>query len=51
MPLEFTTVPNSTEIGYDIDGDEAILIARKAIEVNFGNGYRKRYWVTVPLFG
>lgn len=50
MPLEFTTVPGSTEIGYDIQGDEAVLIARKAVEVNFGNGYRKRYWVTVPLF-
>jgi len=50
MPLEFTTVPGSTEIGYDIQGDEAILIARKAVEVNFGSGYRKRYWVTVPLF-
>jgi Family of unknown function (DUF6345) len=50
MPLEYTTVPGSTEIGYDIQGNEAILIARKAVEVNFGSGYRKRYWVTVPLF-
>jgi hypothetical protein len=50
LPLEFTTVPGSTEIGYDIRGDNAVLIARKAVEVNFGRGYRKRYWVTVPLF-
>ena len=50
IPLEFTSVPGSTEIGYDIQGDEAVLIARKAVEVNFGNGYLKRYWVTVPLF-
>jgi len=50
MPLEFTTVPGSTEIGYDIRGNEAVLIARRAVEVNFGSGYRKRYWVTVPLF-
>lgn len=50
MPLEFTTVPGSTEIGYNIQGDEAVLLARKAVEVNFGSGYRKRYWVTVPLF-
>jgi hypothetical protein len=50
MPLEFADVPGSTEIGYDIQGDEVVLIARKAVEVNFGNGYRKRYWVTVPLF-
>jgi hypothetical protein len=45
-----SSVPGSTEIGYDIQGNEAILIARKAVEVNFGSGYRKRYWVTVPLF-
>lgn len=50
MPLEFTTVPGSTEIGYDIRGNQAVLIARKAVEVDFGNGYRKRYWVTAPLF-
>lgn len=50
MPLEFTTVPGSTEIGYDIRGNEAVLIARKAVEVEFGKGYRKRYWVTAPLF-
>jgi Family of unknown function (DUF6345) len=50
MPLEFTTVPGSTEIGYEIQGNEVFLIARKAVEANFGNGYRKRYWVTVPLF-
>jgi hypothetical protein len=50
VPVEFTTVPGSTEIGYDIRGDEAVLIARKAVEVDFGNGYRKRYWVTTPLF-
>lgn len=49
LPLEFTTLPDSTEIGYDIQDDQAILIARKAMEVNFGNGYYKRYWVTVPL--
>ena len=50
MPLAFTTVPGSTEIGYDIRGNEAALIARKAVEVDFGSGYRKRYWVTTPLY-
>jgi hypothetical protein len=50
MPVAFTTVPGSTEIGYDIRGDEAVLIARKAVEVDFGRGYRKRYWVTTPLY-
>ena len=50
MPVDFTTVPGSTEIGYDLQEHEATLIARKAMEVDFGNGYRKRYWVTTPLF-
>lgn len=50
MPVGFTTVPDTTEIGYDIRGDEAVVIARKAVEVDFGSGYRKRYWVTTPLF-
>lgn len=50
MPLAFSTVPDSTEIGYDIRGNDAVLIARKAVEVDFGNGYRKRYWVAAPLF-
>jgi hypothetical protein len=51
VPLGFSTLPNSTEIGYDIQGDEATLVARKAVEVDFGGGFRKRYWVTVPLAG
>jgi hypothetical protein len=50
MPVAFTTVPGSTEIGYDIRGDAAVLIAQKAVEVDFGRGYRKRYWVTTPLY-
>ncbi|MBL8895777.1 MAG: hypothetical protein JNJ53_14335 [Rhizobiales bacterium] len=49
MPLSFSTVPNSTEIGYEVKRGTAILVARRAIEVDFGRGYRKRYWVTVPL--
>ncbi len=48
--LTFTTVPNSTEVGYDIRGNKAVLIAHKLIEVNFGGLYRKLYWVEVPLF-
>lgn len=48
--LTFTTIPNSTELGYDIRGNQAVLIARKVIEVTFGNLYHKLYWVKVPLF-
>lgn len=49
-PLTFTTVPNSTEVGYDIRGNKAVLIAHKVIEVNYGGLYRKLYRVEVPLF-
>lgn len=49
MPLHYTVVPGSTEVGYDIRGNQAIIVARRAVEVDFGNGYLKRYWVVVPL--
>lgn len=49
MPLSFTVVPFSREVGYDIQGNTAVVVAREAIEVDFGDGLRARYWVTVPL--
>jgi hypothetical protein len=49
MPVQYTTVPGLTEVGYDIKENEASLAARRAIEVDFGEGYLKRYWVIVPL--
>ena len=45
------TVPGTTEIGYDFSGDAAEVVARKGIEVDFGGGFRKRYWVQTTLFG
>ena len=45
------TVPGTAEIGYDFSGDAAELVARKGIEVDFGGGFRKRYWVQTTLFG
>lgn len=50
-PVAVEVVPGSTEIGYDIRGNLAQLAARRAIEVDFGSGYRKRYWVEVDLPG
>lgn len=50
-PVGFTAVPGSTEIGYDIKGDTAELIATRTIEVDFGSGYKKLYRVQAPLFG
>ena len=37
-PAQYTIVPGSTEIGYDIRGNQAIIVARRAIEVDLGRG-------------
>jgi Family of unknown function (DUF6345) len=50
-PVGVETVPGSTEIGYAIRGDLAQLVAQRAIEVDFGFGYRKRYLVETVLAG
>jgi hypothetical protein len=50
-PLDVTVVPGSTEVGYAVRGNLAQLVARRAIEVDFGSGYRKRYWVEADLPG
>jgi hypothetical protein len=49
-PVGFTTVAGSTEVGYDIKGDTAELIATRTIEVDFGSGYKKLYRIDAPLF-
>jgi hypothetical protein len=48
-PVSYATVPDSMEVGYEIQGSEAVMVARSLVEVNFGNGYRKLYWVSSPL--
>jgi hypothetical protein len=49
VPLGYSDVPGSLEIGYDIKGNEAYLVAMKEVEVDFGLGYKKRYLVVVPI--
>lgn len=49
MPEQTSVVPGTTEVGYDIRGNEAVLVAKRAVEVDFGGGFRKRYWVTTDL--
>jgi hypothetical protein len=48
-PLQYDAVPHSTEIGYHISGNEASLAVIRAMDVNFGGGYHKRYWVIAPM--
>jgi hypothetical protein len=42
-------VPETTEVGYHIRGNEATLVARREVEVDFGGGIRKRYEVIAPI--
>lgn len=49
QPASFTVVPDSTEVGYNIQRDTAVIAATRLIEVDAGGGYRKRYRVVVPI--
>jgi hypothetical protein len=48
-PLSASVVPGSTEVGYDLRKDSARLVARRELEVDFGDGLRKRYQVVAPI--
>ena len=43
MPTGFAVVPGTTEVGYDVDGDSASLVAQREVELDFGGGIKKRY--------
>jgi hypothetical protein len=49
MPVGYSLVPGTTEVGYAIDGDQAGLVATREIEVDFGQGLFKRYRIEAPL--
>ena len=42
-------VPGTTEIGYDLRNGTARLVARREVEVDFGDGLATRYVVTAPI--
>ena len=43
MPVGYSLVPGTTEVGYAFNGDQAVLVATREIEVDFGQGLFKRY--------
>jgi hypothetical protein len=49
VPVAFADVPGSAEVGYVVRDSEAVLVARKDVEVDFGNGLFKRYRVERPI--
>ncbi len=42
-------VPDTTEVGYHLCGNEGRLVARREVEVDYGEGIRKRYEVIAPI--
>lgn len=50
MPSSTTIVPDTTEVGYEIDDNIAYLAARQLVETSLGNGYRKHHHVLAPIF-
>lgn len=47
--LQVRDVPGSTEVGYEIEANEAYLVARKQIEIGPEGGFVTRRWVVAPL--
>jgi hypothetical protein len=48
-PQATTPVPGTTEIGYELGSDKARLVARREVEIDFGDGLATRYVVTAPI--
>ena len=49
MTEHVEAIPETTEVGYHIRGNEGRLVARREVEVDFGGGIRKRYEVIAPI--
>jgi hypothetical protein len=49
IPRSFAVVPGSAEVGYAIQGSNAILVARQEVEVDCGGGFCKRFVVEEPI--
>ncbi|GIF08426.1 DUF6345 domain-containing protein [Actinoplanes siamensis] len=49
VPAAVRAVPASTEVGYAVRGDDAVLVARREVEVDFGGGLAKRYVLEEPI--
>lgn len=49
VPEAVRAVPETTEVGYALRGDTAVVVARREVEVGFGNGLAKRYVLEEPV--
>ncbi|GAA4609296.1 hypothetical protein BJY16_007258 [Actinoplanes octamycinicus] len=49
VPSAVREVPESSEVGYAVRGNNAVLVARREVEVDFGQGLAKRYVLEEPI--
>jgi hypothetical protein len=49
IPSGVREVPASTEIGYALRDGDAVLVARREVELEFGRGLSKRYVFEEPI--
>jgi hypothetical protein len=49
FPSAARAVPGSTEVGYAMRDGDAVLVARREVELDFGRGLSKRYVVEEPI--
>jgi hypothetical protein len=50
-PSGIRTVPGTTEVGYALRDGDAVLVARREVEFDFGRGLAKRYVLEEPITG
>ncbi|MET7397887.1 DUF6345 domain-containing protein [Dactylosporangium sp. NPDC005572] len=51
FPGGIRTVPDTTEVGYALRDGDAVLVARREVEFDFGQGLAKRYVLAQPIDG
>jgi hypothetical protein len=49
LPSGVRAVPASTEVGYAVRDGDAVLVARREVELDFGRGLSKRYVLEEPI--
>lgn len=50
-PAWVRTVPDSTDVGYSLRGTHGRMVAQRTVEVDCGQGLRKRYVLEAPISG
>lgn len=43
-------VPETTQVGYEISGNQAFLAARRLVQVGSEGAAQSQHWLVAPLF-